>query len=139
MLQGKRKESTPPDILQYVREAIFLHPVQNKIRMLFCISGHWTILSSRRVPRNSDELRRIFGQEPQLGHSTCMLYQKLRYRSYSISKNSSSLFLSLLACTEDRQCTDDDDKNVCDTTRNVCVGKINNIHFVRVQFRNIEK
>ena len=55
------------------------------------------------------------------------------YRSYSISKNSSSLLLSLLACTEDEHCTDDDDdRKVCDTTRNVCVGKFNKIHFVRV-------
>ena len=42
-----------------------------------------------------------------------------------ISKDFSSLFLFYLGCTEDGQCTDKDDKNVCDPTRNVCVGKFN--------------
>ena len=33
----------------------------------------------------------------------------------------------LLGCTEDGQCTDDDEKNACDITRNVCVGKFRKV------------
>ena len=54
------------------------------------------------------------------------LHQSLDIVISDTDKNWSCLFLLLLVCLEDWQCTDND-KNVCDTTRNVCVGKFNEV------------
>ena len=38
-----------------------------------------------------------------------------------------SFTLFLTVCTENSQCNNDAEKNVCDTTKNECVGKLNQL------------